>query len=434
MMMSRIAGKWPADARHYCIQLNPDGRGGGNMTLKPVEFRNGALSDLRVLELGTLLAGPFCGQLLGDMGAEVIKIEPPEQGDPMRVWGRQQPDDPSLWWPVIARNKKAISLDLRQADGQQVLKELIAHADFLLENFRPGTLEKWGLGFDALAAINPRLIMIRVSGYGQSGPYAHRAGFGAIGEAMGGLRYVVGDPSRPPSRMGISIGDSLAATFACVGALSALHYREKTGRGQMVDSAIYEAVLGMMESLITEYDKLGFVRERTGAILPNIAPSNIYPTRDGLVLIAANQNTVFKRLCEAMGSAQLADHPDYANHQVRGRHQAQLDELIGRWSSRLPTREVLDLMDRHGVPAGLIYRAQDMLADPQFMAREAIVTVKHPRFGDLKMQNVVPKLSETPGGIRSASPELGQHNEEIYLKLMNMPAQRFEELKLKRVI
>ncbi len=402
--------------------------------IRPVEFKNGALSDLRVLELGTLLAGPFCGQLLGDMGAEVIKIEPPNQGDPMRVWGRQKQGDPSLWWPVIGRNKKAITLDLRQSEGQEILKELVAKADFLLENFRPGTLEKWGLGFDVLSAINPRLIMIRVSGYGQTGPYSHQAGFGAIGEAMGGLRYVVGDPSTPPSRMGISIGDSLAATFACVGALSALHYREKTGRGQVVDSAIYEAVLNMMESLITEYDKTGFVRERTGAILPNVAPSNVYPTADSLVLIAANQDTVFGRLCEAMGRPDLADDPRYNSHQSRGSNQQQLDDLVGRWTATLSTREVLDLMDKHGVPAGLIYRAPDMLSDPHFQARKAIVTVKHPQFGDLKMQNVAPKLSETPGGIRSNSPDLGQHNEEIYMNLMQYSRERLTQLKARKVI
>ncbi len=402
--------------------------------IKPVEFKNGALSDLRVLELGTLLAGPFCGQLLGDMGAEVIKIEPPNQGDPMRVWGRQKQGDPSLWWPVIARNKKAITLDLRQREGQEILKELVAKADFLLENFRPGTLEKWGLGYAELSAINPRLIMIRVSGYGQTGPYSHQAGFGAIGEAMGGLRYVVGDPNTPPSRMGISIGDSLAATFACVGALSALHYREKTGRGQVVDSAIYEAVLNMMESLITDYDKKGFIRERTGAILPNVAPSNVYPTADSLVLIAANQDTVFGRLCEAMGRPELAKDPRYNTHQARGTHQQELDDLVGRWTATLSTRAVLDLMDTHGVPAGLIYRAPDMLSDPHFQARQAIVTVQHPQFGELKMQNVAPKLSETPGGIRASSPELGQHNEEVYLKLLQYSPQRYAQLQADKVI
>jgi formyl-CoA transferase len=402
---------------------------------RPVEFANGALADLRVLELGTLLAGPFCGQILGDMGAEVIKIEPPNQGDPMRVWGRHEDaKGPSLWWPVVSRNKRCITLDLRQAEGQELLKELVAKTDFLLENFRPGTMEKWGLSYEALSAINPRLIMIRVSGYGQTGPYAHRAGFGAIGEAMGGMRYVVGDPATPPSRMGISIGDSLAATFACVGALSALHYREKTGRGQVVDSALYEAVLNMMESLITEFDKTGFIRERTGAILPKIAPSNIYPTRDSLVLIAANQDTVFRRLCEAMGRTELAADPAYADHQARGRHQKELDELIGQWTSRLPTRDVLALMDEHGVPAGLIYRAPEMLSDPHFAAREAIVSVKHPEYGDLKMQNVAPKLSETPGSIRSIAPGLGEHNDEVYLELMNMERSRYAALKEKRVI
>ncbi len=405
------------------------------MMTRPVEFTNGALSDLRVLELGTLLAGPFCGQILGDMGAEVVKIEPPNLGDPMRVWGSH--DDakgPSLWWPVVSRNKKAITLDLRQEEGQDILKQLVTKTDFLLENFRPGTMEKWGLDYATLSAINPRLIMIRVSGYGQTGPYAHRAGFGAIGEAMGGMRYVVGDPSTPPSRMGISIGDSLAATFAAVGALSALHYREKTGRGQVVDSAIYEAVLNMMESLVTEFDKTGFVRERTGAILPNIAPSNVYPTQDSLVLIAANQDTVFARLCQAMGKPELANDPDYVNHRARGRNQRRLDELVGQWTSTLPTREILDIMDKHGIPAGLIYRAPDMLSDPQFAAREAIVTVKHPEYGELKMQNIAPKLSETPGAIRSVAPSLGQHNEEIYTRLLDFSAETLSDLKRRKII
>jgi formyl-CoA transferase len=397
-------------------------------------FKTGPLGDLRVIEMGTLLAGPFCGQLLGDMGADVIKVEPPNQGDPMRVWGRQKQGDPSLWWPVVARNKKAVTLDLRQAEGQEVLKELVAKADFLLENFRPGTLEKWGLGWRELSAINPRLIMIRVSGFGQTGPYASQAGFGAIGEAMGGLRYVVGDPSTPPSRMGISIGDSLAATFACVGALSALHYREKTGRGQVVDSAIYEAVLNMMESLITEFDKTGYIRERTGAILPNVAPSNVYPTSDGLVLIAANQDTVFGRLCEAMGRPELARDARYNSHQARGARQKELDDLVGDWTRTLPTRKVLDLMSEFGVPAGLIYRAPEMLDDPHFMARDAIVTIDHPQFGKLRMQNVAPKLSETPGGIRSASPELGQHNDEVYLGLLGMAPDRYDQLKQRKVI
>ena len=396
--------------------------------------KSGPLAGLRVLELGTLLAGPFCGQLLGDFGAEVIKIEPPGQGDPMRVWGREKANGKSLWWPVVARNKKAITLDLRQPEGQQLLRELVAEADFLLENFRPGTMEKWGLGWAELSAINPRLIMIRVSGFGQTGPYSRQAGFGAIGEAMGGLRYVVGDPSTPPSRMGISIGDSLAATFACVGALSALHHRERTGRGQVVDSAIYEAVLNMMESLVTEYDKANFIRERTGAILPNVAPSNVYKTRDGMVLIAANQDTVFSRLAEAMGQPELSSDPRYSSHGARGAHQVELDGRVEAWTSTLSTREVLDLMDRHGVPAGLIYRPPDMLDDPHFKARDAIVSVPHPDFGELRMQNVAPKLSETPGSIRSPSPEMGQHNDEVYRGLLGLDDARYAALKAAKVV
>ena len=404
------------------------------MSTTPDAFKNGPLSNLRVIEMGTLLAGPFCGQLLGDFGADVIKVEPPGQGDPMRAWGREKAGGKSLWWPVVGRNKKAITLDLRQAEGQEVLKELVAKADFLLENFRPGTMEKWGLGYDVLSKINPGLIMIRVSGYGQTGPYSKQAGFGAIGEAMGGLRYVVGDPSTPPSRMGISIGDSLAATFACVGALSALNYRAQTGRGQVIDSAIYEAVLNMMESLVTEYDKVGYVRERTGAILPNVAPSNVYTTKDSLVLIAANQDTVFGRLVEAMGRPELAKDPRYVSHTTRGANQKELDELIDRWTQTLTTQQVLELMEEHGVPAGQIYRAPEMLTDPHFQARNAIREVPHPDFGTLKMQNVAPRLSETPGGIRSPSPQLGEHNEDIYRRLLGMSLERYAQLQANKVI
>jgi formyl-CoA transferase len=386
------------------------------MTQQPAN--TGPLSDLRILELGTLIAGPFCGQLLGDMGAEVIKIEAPGQGDPMRHWGPQSRDQPSVWWPVIARNKKAITLDLRREPGQRIFKELCAKADVVIENFRPGTLEKWNCGWDELSAVNPRLILVRVSGYGQTGPYSQRAGYGGIGEAMGGLRYIVGEPDRPPARVGISIGDSLAAVHACMGALAALHHRERSGRGQVVDAAIYESVLNMMESLVTEYDQLGHVRERSGAILPRIAPSNVYPTRDGIVMIGANQDTVFARLCEAMQSPTLATDERYRDHQARGVNQHELDELIARWTSTLNTRELLDTLEKHGVPSGLIYRAADMLEDPHFAARSAIVSTPHPTFGTLRMQNVAPRLSETPGSIRSPAPEMGQHNDEIYRGLL----------------
>jgi formyl-CoA transferase len=341
----------------------------------------------------------------------------------------------SLWWPVVARNKKSVTLNLREAEGQQIARDLIAKADFLLENFRPGTLERWNLGFDELHRINPRLIMIRVSGFGQTGPYSKRAGFGAVGEAMGGLRYVCGDPSTPPSRMGISIGDSLAATFACIGALSALHYRERSGQGQIVDSAIYEAVLNMMESLVTEYDKTGYVRERTGAILPNVAPSNVYPTRDGgMILIAANQDTVFGRLADAMGRPELARDERYATHTARGARQQELDDLIADWTRTIDAPALEALMDKFGIPSGKIYRTPEMLEDAHFRAREAIVTTLHPKFGELRMQNVAPKLSATPGGIRSPAPDLGQHTDEIYRTLLGFDTQRLADLRARQII
>jgi len=389
----------------------------------------GPLSDLRVLEMGQLLAGPFCGQLLADFGAEVIKIEPPGKGDPMREWGREKPHGKSLWFPVVARGKKSITLNLRMAEAQEIVRQLVAKADILVENFRPGTLERWGLGHAALAAVNPRLIMVRVTGYGQTGPYAARAGFGAVGEAMGGLRYVVGDPSTPPSRMGISIGDTLAATYACLGALMAVHARERTGRGQVVDSAIYEAVLAMMESLVTEYDATGYIRERTGAVLPNIAPSNVYPTVDGLdILIAANQDTVFGRLAQAMGRPDLTDDPRYATHTARGAHQAELDAVIAGWTRTLEATAVEALMNENGIPAGRIYRAPEMLADPHFTARQAIVRVLHPELGELAMQNVAPRLSDTPGKITSAGPALGQHTAEILQGLLAVSDERLRQL------
>ncbi|MEO1575989.1 MAG: CaiB/BaiF CoA-transferase family protein, partial [Pseudomonadota bacterium] len=370
--------------------------------------------DLRVIEMGSLLAGPFCGQLLADMGAEVIKIEAPGQGDPMRVWGQEKAHGKSLWWPVVARNKKSVTVNCRVEEGQQIVRDLVAKSDILLENFRPGTMERWGLGYEDLKKINPGLIMIRVSGQGQTGPYSKRAGYGSIGEAMGGLRYVVGDPATPPSRMGISIGDSLAATFATVGALSALHHRDRTGQGQVVDSAIYEAVLGMMESLITEYQQTGYVRERTGSILPNVAPSNVYPTGDDkMILIAANQDTVFKRLAAAMERPELADDPRYDTHATRGHNQEELDVLVGEWTKTKTADELTALMEEHGVPVGKIYRAPEMLEDPHFAAREAIIKLAHPVFGELAMQNVFPKLSLTPGTVRHAGPDLGEHNNQV---------------------
>ena len=382
----------------------------------------GALSDLRVVEMGQLLAGPFCGQLLADFGADVIKIEPPGQGDPMREWGREKAGGRSLWWPVVARGKRSVTVNLREAEGQDIARRLIASADVLVENFRPGTLEKWGLDPAELIAANPELIVVRVSGYGQTGPYASRPGYGAIGEAMGGLRAVIGEPDRPPARAGISIGDTLAATFACVGCLVALHAREQTGKGQIVDSALYEAVLGVMESLIPEYTVAGYVRPRTGSILPNVAPANAYPTTDGEHLISGNQDTVWKRLAEAMGRPELGDDERYATHNARGQHQAELDALISEWTATMSSEALESVLNDHGVPNGRIFTAPDMLADAHFAAREAIVTMVHPQLGDFPMQNVVPKLSDTPGEIRWVGPELGQHTDEVLAEVLGVTA------------
>jgi len=378
------------------------------------------LADIRVLEMGQLLAGPFCGQLLGDFGAEVIKVEPPGSGDPMRAWGREKPHGKSLWWPILARNKKSVTLNLREPRGQELARRLAARADVLLENFRPGTLERWGLTPEALWAVNPGLVITRVTGYGQTGPYASRAGFGSIGEAMGGIRYVTGDPDRPPSRTGVSLGDELAGTFAALGTMIALHARRRTGRGQVVDAALYEAVLAMMESLLPEWEIAGYQRERTGAVLPNVAPSNVYPTKDGSVLIAANQDSIFRRLAAVMGRPELADDGRYATHGARGAHAAELDELIADWSRGQQAGPLLDTLHAAGIPAGLIYRARDMLDDPHFRAREAIIRLTHPQFGQLPMQNVFPRLSATPGRARSTGPDLGQHNTDVYQGLLGL--------------
>ena len=391
----------------------------------------GALQGLRVLELGQLIAGPFCGQLLADLGAEVIKIELPGRGDPMRDWGKGEP----LWWPIVARNKKCVTLDIRTEQGKAIFRELVGKADIVLENFRPGTMEKWGLGYPELAGVNRGIIMVRVSGYGQDGPYSARAGYGGIGEAMGGLRYIVGDPSTPPSRVGISIGDSLAAMFATIGALSALQSRQRSGVGQVVDSAIFEAVLGVMESTVPEYTQLGSIRERTGAILAKIAPANVYPTADNdMIIMGANQDSVFARLCDAMGQPELATDARFSSHVARGEHQAELDEIISAWTPRYEAGALLALLEQHGVPAGRIYRAPEMLEDEHFIARETIVDVEHPKYDKLKMQNVFPRLSATPGRIKWAGPALGQHNEEVYRDLLGYDAAEIDRLSQNNVI
>jgi formyl-CoA transferase len=399
------------------------------------ETVTGPLKGVRVIEMGQLIAGPFCGQLMGDFGAEVIKIEPPGKGDPMREWGQQKKDGRPLWWTVIARNKKSFTLDLRVPEGQELARQLIAKSDVLIENFRPGTMEKWGLDYAALSKLNPRLVMIRVSGYGQTGPYSKRPGYGQIGEAMGGMRYCIGEPDRVPARAGISIGDSLAATYACLGGIMALYAREKTGKGQVVDSAIYEAVLAMMESLVIEYDQTGYVRERTGSVLPGIAPSNIYPAKDGtLVMISGNQDSVFKRLAIAMDQPALSTDPRFINHDARGKNMTELDNLIAEWTKTLMPDVILQKLEANDVPAGVAYRGPEMFADAHYKAREAITRLAHPYLGEVAMQNVAPRLSDTPGHIRWVGPELGAHTEAILSDLLKMPADKIAQLKQARII
>lgn len=378
----------------------------------------GPLEGVRVVEMGQLIAGPFCGQLLGDMGAEVAKIEPPGEGDPMRNWG--QGGTPTAW-RVIARNKYSVALDLRSTEGQNVARRLIEVADILIENFRPGTLERWNLDPNALCEANPKLIVVRVSGYGQHGPYAARAGFGGIGEAMGGWRGIVGHPDRPPARMGVSIGDSLAATYGCLGALAALHHRNQTGRGQIVDTALYESVLQVMESMVPEFQVNGWKRKRSGCTIPGVAPSNVYPCKDGEYLIGANQDAVFARLCAAMDRPELARDPRYATHLARSANMEEIDAEIAAWTSMLTVAEVEHAMIDASVPAGRMYDAEDMLSDPHFAARGSLVTVDDPVLGPTTMQNVFPKLSATPGAVRRAAPrEVGQDTAEVLRKWLGV--------------
>ncbi|KCZ88849.1 CaiB/BaiF CoA transferase family protein [Hyphomonas johnsonii] len=377
--------------------------------------REGALAGLKVIELGQLIAGPFCGQLLGDMGADVVKVEAPGGGDPMRNWGS---GEHKVWWDVIARNKRSVTADLRRAEGQDLVRKLVAEADIVIENFRPGKLESWGLGPEQLLEGNPRLIIVRMSGYGQTGPYASRPGFGGVAEAMGGWRAIVGEPDRPPSRMGVSIGDTLGATFGCMGVLAALHARTRTGRGQIIDVALYECVLQVMESQIAEYDVSGLVRQRSGSILPGIAPSNVYPCRDGEYMIAANADGIFARLCDTMGQPELARDPRFADHVSRGRHQSDLDGIVSAWTGQFLIAELEEKMIDNAIPAGRVYSPADIVSDPHIAARQAVVSVPHAVHGSIKMQNCVPVLSDTPSRIRRSAPTRpGQHNAEIYTEL-----------------
>jgi succinyl-CoA--D-citramalate CoA-transferase len=403
------------------------------------EAGNGAHSPLegvRVVEMGSLLAGPFCGQLLADFGAEVMKVEPPGKGDPMREWGRHRKNGRTLWWPIIARNKKSVTLNLREREGQELARELISGADVVVENFRPGTMERWGLGYEDLSETNPGLVMVRVSGYGQTGPYRERAGFGAIGASMGGIRHVTGYPDRPPPRVGVSLGDSLAATFGAFGAVTALYNREaRNGEGQVVDVGIYEAVLALMESTIPEYALAGHVRGRTGAILPFVAPSNTYPTRDDdYVVIGANADTVFARFAEATGHPEWAEDERYATHNARGENQEELDDMISGWTRERTVDEVLEVLKDAGVPAGKVFTAKDMVEDPHYAARENVVTVEDPEMGPFPMQNVVPRLIDTPGKVHWTGPALGQHNDEVYGEVLGLSEEEREALHERGVI
>lgn len=393
------------------------------------------LENIRVLELGTLLAGPFTGRLLADFGAEVIKIEAPDIADPMRRWGKQK-DGIGLWWPIQSRNKKSITLNLRKKEGQEIFKQLVKKADIIVENFRPGTMEKWNLSYETLSEINPRLIMARTSGFGQTGPYKDRAGFGSIGEAMGGLRYVTGFPDRPPTRIGISIGDTLSALFATIGILTALEERHHSGLGQVVDTALYEAVFSVMESIVPDYLLADYVRERMGNILPGVAPSNIYKTKDGTyIVIGANADRVFERLAQAMGEPELATDPRYSTHDARGKNMEELDERIEAWTKTLGTKEVLEILDKHSVPSGLIYSVKEIVEDPHYKARDMIITVEHPELGDFPMPGIVPKLSRTSGKVKHPGAEtLGKHNQEVYQSLLNFNEAQLKELKENNII
>ena len=394
----------------------------------------GPLSGIRVVELGQVIAGPFCGQMLGDFGAEVVKIEPPGTGDVLRQWGKTDATGDSLWWSVAARNKRSVTIDLRTSEGQQLVRDLVMHADILVENFRPGTLERWGLGWDDLSAIRPELIMVRVSGFGQTGPYAKRAGYASIGEAMGGLRALTGYPDRPPVRVGISIGDSMTGMFGALGALAALEARRRTGRGQVVDASIFESVLGVTESLVVDWQAAGVVRERTGPTLPGIAPSNVYPTQDGQILIGANQDSVFRRLTELMGRPELATDPRFADHQARGRNQAEIDDLVAEWTRSHPSTELLERLHGAGVPAGLVYEPKDMLDDPHFVARGSIATVHDERRGELRMKDIAPKFSGTPCEIRWTGQPLGADTDAVLTELLGLTTEQLQKLHAQGVI
>ncbi len=405
----------------------------------PIPVRNrdsrlkGPLAGVRVIEMGQLLAGPFVAARLADFGAEVIKIETPLTGDAMRQWGHDRFEGKGLWWPILARNKKSVTANLRESRGQDLARKLLAGADVLVENFKPGTLEKWGMSPDELHKINPGLVIARVSGYGQSGPYSERPGFASVGEAMGGLRYINGFPDQPPPRMGISLGDTLTGMFAAQGVLMALYWRDGLGggKGQVVDASIVESCFAMTESALPEFDKLGVIRKPSGTGLANVSPSNIFPTSDGKwVVIAANLDAMFIRLCKAMNQPELADDPRYLTHLERGKNAVELDGLIAEWTKTLSAVELTKKLDDNGVVVGPIYTIEDIANDEHFIARDMIHRMNDPIFGDIAVPGITPKLSETPCEIAwLGSPEPGSHNQEVYGNLLGIGENELENLK-----
>lgn len=394
------------------------------------------LEGLRVLELGTLIAGPFATRLLAEFGAEVIKIETPGEGDPLRTWRYvDRRTGTSLWWPLQSRNKKLITLNLKHPEGLVLARQLAAKCDLLVENFRPGMLEKLGMGPAVLHELNPRLVLVRVSGFGQTGPSRDQPGFGSVGESMGGIRYITGERGQPPVRPNISLGDSLAALYAVIGALMALRARDQQGKGQMVDVALYEAVFSLMESTLPEYDVAGIIRERSGASLPGIAPSNTYRCRDGsYIVIGGNSDAIFKRLMRLMGRPELAEEPRYLTNKERAQHAAELDALIEGWTEQYPLHEVLSRLETAQIPAGPIYSIADIVNDEQYRAREMIVPTQIEGIGTVAMPGLVPKLSETPGEVEWYGGALGTHNEEVYCGLLGLSSEEMEQLTRQGVI
>jgi len=391
------------------------------------------LAGVRVLELGSLIAGPFCAKTLGDFGAEVIKIEPPGEGDPLRKW-RKMRNGTSLWWHVQSRNKQSVTCDLRRPEGQEIVRRLARRAHVVVENFRPGALEKWNLGWEALSRENPKLVLVRISGYGQTGPYRERPGFGAIGEAMGGLRHVTGFPGQPPVRPNLSIGDTIASLHGVIGALMALRHVKNGGNGQVVDVALYESVFNCSESLLPEYDAAGYVRERSGSTLPGIAPSNLYPCKDGsYVLIAGNADSLYKRLMSAIGRADLRDDPALARNDGRAAQMERIDDAISKWTLQKTQKQVLDEMEKAEVPAGKIYSAADIAADPHYAARGMIEKIVASDGEPLKVPGIVPKLSATPGAIRSQAPKLGEHTDAV-LKEIGYAVSEIEALRKRQIL